>query len=300
MNPRISPLQIAIIAILFVCVCCELTGMGLFVASILSNDSSQIAEIAPSSTPIRPAPFPPTFTPTSPVTKTPAPTYTRVVESNPGTNLPPGTASQRTPTLAIPQRTPTSVANPYQFVIPTPTAAVMTYPIVFTSTFKVVTYNVTGKTVNEISRSLEANAIADPHEPGSHYYALTKWQLGGNWAIKPSPRGCEVSGGDVSLLITMTLPALATTTGVPADILKRFNTFMDKAVLHESGHAELALQGARDYQRALGNFAPVSDCEGLKAQLSNLFRRSFDTIDSTNTDYDGKTQHGLTQGAVFP
>ncbi len=291
MSTRFSTLQIAILAILFVCVCCELTGMGILVAATFTSDSSQVADVAPSLTPIRPATFLATYTPTSPASKTPAPTYTRVVESNPGANLPP---------IALVQRTPTSVADPYKVVVPTPTAPVMTYPIAFTSTFKVVTYNVTGKTVNDISKSLEASAIADPHEPGSHYYALTKWQLGGNWAIKPSPRGCEVSGGDVTIMITMSLPALATTTGVPADILKQFNTFMVKAVLHESGHAELALQGARDYQRALGTFAPVSDCEGLKAQLNNLFRRSFNTIDSANTDYDVKTQHGLTQGAVFP
>ena len=291
MNARFSALQIAILVILFVCVCCELTGMGILVASTFTSDSSQVADLAPSLTPIRPATLPIPYTTTLPGTRTPTPTYTRVVESNPGTNLPP---------IALPQRTPTSVADPYKVVVPTPTAPVMTYPVAFTSTFKVVTYSVTGKTVNDISKSLEANAITDPHEPGSHYYALTRWQLGGDWAIKPSPRGCEVSGGDVTMMITMTLPALATTTGVPADVLKQFNTFMGKAVLHESGHAELALQGARDYQRALGTLAPVSDCEGLKAQLNNLFRRSFNTIDNANADYDAKTQHGLTQGAVFP
>jgi predicted secreted Zn-dependent protease len=176
----------------------------------------------------------------------------------------------------------------------------MIHPIAFTSTLAVTTYNVTGKTENDISKSLEANAIADPHEPGSRYYALTKWQLGGNWVVKSSPRGCQVEEGSVSIFITMTLPALATTADVPANVLKKFDSFLDKTILHESDHAGLALQGARDYQRALGNFAPVSDCEGLKAQLNNLFRRSFESIDNVNTDYDIRTQHGRTQGAVFP
>ncbi|MEW5719374.1 MAG: DUF922 domain-containing protein [Chloroflexota bacterium] len=291
MNAGLSKLQIAILAILFICVCCELTGMGLFVASTFMDDSAQIAQVAPSPTPLRFATFPPTYTPTPVVTKTPAPTNTRVVDTTPLSTL---------PAIVPPQRTPTTVTDPYKVVVPTPTAPVMTYPIVFSSTLKVTTYPVTGKSVTDISKSLEANAISDPHEPGSRYYALTKWQLAGNWVIKPSVRGCEVSSGEVSLVMTMTLPVLATTTGVPADTLKKFNTFIDKTVLHESGHVELALQGARDYQRALGNFAPVSDCEGLKAQLSNLYRRSFDAIDVANVDYDVKTKHGLTQGAVFP
>ncbi len=290
MNAGLTKLQIAILAILFVCVCCELTGMGLFVASTFMDDATQIAQIAPSPTPLRFATFPPTYTPTPNVTKTPAPTNTRVVDTTPLSTL---------PAIVPPQRTPTTMTDPYKVVVPTPTAPTVAYPIGFNSTLKIVTYQVTGKTPNDISKSLEANALSDPHEPGSRFYALTKWQLSGNWATKPSTRGCEVTSGEISVVMTMTLPLL-TTTGVPPDTLKKFNTFVDKTVLHESGHVELVLQGARDYQRTLGNFAPVSDCEGLKAQLSNLYRRSFDTIDAVNVDYDVKTKHGLTQGAVFP
>lgn len=282
---QFSVWQIAILFILFVCICCELTGIGIFATYFWANESSQVAAREPSPTLTRRA----TTLPTS--TATPAPTYTRVIETNPGTNLPP---------IVILPRTPTPVTNPYQVVIPTPTAPAMTYPIVFTSTFKVITYTVTGKTTNDISKSLEANAIADPHEPGSRYYALTQWHLAGDWSVKPSPRGCEIGGGAVSLMLTMTLPALATTTGISADTLKRFNTFMEKTVLHESGHVELTLQGARDYQRALGNFPSAPSCEGLRTQLSDLFRRSSNTIDSANSEYDAKTKHGLTQGAVFP
>jgi predicted secreted Zn-dependent protease len=153
--------------------------------------------------------------------------------------------------------------------------------------------------VSEISKSLEANAVADPHEPGSRYYALTRWQLASDWSVRPSTRGCEVVNGDVSVMITMTLPMLATA-GASADTLKRFNTFIEKTILHENGHAEIALQGARDYQRALGNHSAASNCDALKTQLSDLFRRHFNSIDRANRDYDAKTKHGLTQGAVFP
>jgi predicted secreted Zn-dependent protease len=282
---QFSGWQIGLLALLFVCVCCELTGLGLFATYFFLNDSANIALVEPSSTPTRRISAPSTST------ASPAPTYTRVVEANPGAGLPP---------LASVTRTPTRVTNPYQVVIPTPTAPTMLYPITFTSDFKVMTYDVTGKTVNEISRSLEANAIADPHEPGSRYYALTRWQLGGDWSVSSSTRGCEVNAGNVTLAITMTLPALATTNGVSADTLKRYNTFMEKAILHESAHAEIALQGARDYQRAIGNHTPVSNCDALKTRLNDLFRRSFDSIDRANSDYDVKTKHGLTQGAVFP
>lgn len=281
---KFSGWQIGILALLFVCVCCELTGLGIAATYFFLNDSADVALVEPSSTPTRRVSAPT-------LTTTPAPTYTRVIEANPGAGLPSRTLATRTPTRA---------PNLYQVIVPTPSAPAMIYPITFDSNLHVETYDVTGKTVNEISKSLEANAIADPHEPGSRYYALTRWQLGGDWSVRPSARGCEVTGGNITLALTMTLPALATTNGVPADVLKRYNTFMEKTILHESAHAEIALQGARDYQRAIGNHSPASNCDELKTRLSDLFRRSFNSIDRANNDYDVKTKHGLTQGAVFP
>jgi len=275
--------QIGILALLFVCVCCELTGLGIFATYYFLNDAAEVARVAPSSTPTQRVSAPT-------VTATPAPTRTRVVEANPGASL---------PTRALVTRTPTRATNPYRVFVPTPGAPTMIYPITFDSNLHVETYEVAGKTVNEISKSLEANAIADPHEPGSRYYALTRWQLGGDWSVRPSARGCQVTGGNITLALTMTLPSLSTS-GVSADTLKRFNTFIEKTILHENGHVELALQGARDYQRALGNHSAASNCDALKTQLSDLFRRSFNSIDRANLDYDAKTKHGLTQGAVFP
>ncbi|MCI0478402.1 MAG: DUF922 domain-containing Zn-dependent protease, partial [Anaerolineales bacterium] len=228
---------------MFVCVCCELTGLGIFATYYFLNDAAEVALVKPSSAPTQRVSTPA-------VTATPAPTYTRVVEGNPGASL---------PTRTLVTRTPTRTANPYRVFVPTPGAPTMIYPITFDSSLQVEMYDVTGKTVNEISKSLEANAISDPHEPGSRYYALTRWHLAGDWSVRPSARGCEVISGEVSVMITMTLPML-TSSGASADTLKRFNTFIEKTILHENGHAEIALQGARDYQRALGNHSAASNC----------------------------------------
>jgi predicted secreted Zn-dependent protease len=302
MNSRLSSLQIVILAALALCVCCLFGCIGIIVITSLPNDSSMSTEIGPT-IPIVFATYPPTYTTTPAVTKTPVATNTRVIDFVPVTNPSPSSNAKGTvvpqPVL-VPPRTPTVASNPYQVVIPTPTAPVMTYPIAFTSTFKIITYNVTGKNSTDISKSLQANAIADPHEPGSDYYAMTKWLVQSNWTVKTTARGCEVGGGDVSVAITITMPLLAPTTGVPADVVKQFNTFAQNTIVHESGHAERALQGGRELQRALGNFAPISDCTGMQSQLNNLFRRSVDAIDSSNTEYDASNQHGRTQGAVYP
>jgi hypothetical protein len=50
----------------------------------------------------------------------------------------------------------------------------------------------------------------------------------------------------------------------------------------------------------MGNLAPTSICSALDSQLSGLFDQAIKAIDATNTNYDAKTNHGATQGAVFP
>jgi predicted secreted Zn-dependent protease len=192
------------------------------------------------------------------------------------------------------------LASPYDVFIPTPTAPPLAYPIDFQSTTQVVTYTVTGKTLNEISASLEKNAMADPHEPNSAYYARTNWHIQGQWFWTPTARGCEVDRGTVTVAITITLPALKTTAGVPADVQNRWNAFIRNTSAHEQGHARFALEGARDYQRDLGNFPPAPDCNVIQTQLRDLYNRDFEKIDRVNVKYDADTQHGLTQGAVFP
>lgn len=261
---QFSGWQCAILTLLLVCVCCTFASVSIGIAYVLGEEAASARVQA-----IR------------------TPTHTRV----------PATSANGGAPLFM--RTPTRVANPYQVVIPTPTAPPLDAPIAFVSEFRVVTYTVTGKTINEISRSLEANAMPDPAEPGSRYYALTRWQLASEWVARPSWHGCQVVDGKVTVAITMTLPMLVTP-NVPTDVRQRFDTFMEKTVLHESDHVEITLRGAREYQRALSHQTPAPDCDILKSQLNTLYRQNFDAINRANRAYDIKTQHGRTQGAVFP
>jgi predicted secreted Zn-dependent protease len=220
-------------------------------------------------------------------TATPAPTNTLVIP--PGTPLPP---------LISPVRTPTRT-NAYRIVVPTPTAAALNRPVTYDTRFTAITYDVTGKTLNEISKSLHANAMPDAHEPNSRYFAQTEWFLTTDWAWKPTARGCEIDNAKVSVMVTMTLPSLITPDAV-SDAQKRWNTFINNTIEHENGHVKIAYDGARNYQRDLSNFPPAPNCDDIQSRLNDLFRKHFNLIDRTNVGYDAKTRHGETQGAVFP
>jgi predicted secreted Zn-dependent protease len=189
--------------------------------------------------------------------------------------------------------------NPNAIVVPTPTGVALKYPVTYETQFAVTTYNVQGQSLKEIHQSLEANALSDPHEIGKRFYARTDWHLSAKWFYVPTARGCEVERAQVSILVTMTLPALVTTDVVP-DVQARWNTFLNNTVQHESEHVRIAYDGARNYQQQLGNYPPAVNCTAIQPQLQNLFRQHYDLIDRTNVEYDRKTQHGAAQGAVFP
>ncbi len=206
-----------------------------------------------------------------------------------------GSSSTRVMPTALPIKSTT-----YSISVPTPMAPSTIYDIDFDSDIEIDTYTVFGTTFNALSASLDANALADPHEPPSRYYARTDWHLGGNWYWKPSLRGCAVDHGQVTMQVTVTLPLMAEQKAVPANVQSRWARFIENTILHESGHVKIALQGARDYQRDLGNFPVAADCNRLKSQLQDLFDNAFGSIDKANVRYDGETRHGVTQGAVFP
>jgi len=287
----ISNRALAALIVALLVLCC-LTGVA-FVAvlgTISSDAPFNLAFFAPTPTrtPTATATFTPTRVPPT-ATRTPAPTNTPVIRAATTAVTP---ARVQSPTLA---------ANPYNIIVPTPTAPSIVNPVGFNSTFNVVAYPVSGKTTTDLTRALDAKAIADPHEPGSRYYAMTEWHVASDWQWLSTTRGCELERANVTVALTMTLPTLATRQGLTPDLLTRWDKFIANTITHEKGHVTRALNGGRDYQRALGNLTPqAGTCLAMRPTLDNLFRQHLDAIDRVNVQYDKETDHGATQGAVFP
>lgn len=274
---------IALIAAEIIVLCC-CAGLGaLFFVGYFDQPTSPTAVAQATLTPIR-------STPTSAalgITGTATRTNTAVIQTRS-----PNVSPSQTRLLITPS------SNLYNVVIPTPTAARIVYPVDFVDRFALITYPVSGTTLAAISKSLDANAMADPHEPNNRFYARTDWYINYRITSKVTTRGCELDKSGVTIALTMTLPALATT--APRDVTDRWGSFIQKAIVHESGHVKLAQDGARTFQRDLGNLAPATDCNALDSNAHNLFDKSFAAIDKVNVQYDADTQHGVTQGATFP
>lgn len=278
MSNRSFLFSVAILLIVVLCACVASIGIVVNKALVPSAPTTTRAPISPA----------PSFTPASTfsaATATPAPTYTLVIQ--PGTPLPP---------LGLPAPTR---ANFYNVIVPTPTAQMLKYPVTYDAHFNVVTYPVSGETLDALARSLDANALVDAHDPLNRYYALTNWNLTSRWTWQPTVAGCEVKNAQVTIDVTLTLPALASSDLAP-EVRQRWDTFIANTITHETGHVRLAFDGARSYQRDVGYLLPAVNCSIIETRLNDLFRKDLNAIDQANVDYDTATQHGTTQGAVFP
>ncbi len=279
--------------------CFAVVVVGLLILFFVLMSLAGVTFVSDAPTPIRatrqpgsglPATWTPGPTPSPSATSTPAPTYTLVLP--PGTSLP--------PLFYIPASPTPAANNPYAIVVATPTASLLKYPVAFDSQLNIITYTVSGKTSAELTQSLNSNSLQDPHEVTGRYYARTDWFINAHWNTKPTLAGCELDRADIGLVMTMTLPALVSTKNLAVGVFDQWDGFVQHTIQHESGHVTLSLQGAREYQRQVGNVLAARNCDMLDTQLKNLFDTNYKAIDRANTDYDKQTQHGLTQGAVFP
>lgn len=285
----------AIIAVLLV-LCCLTGGAFAYVISMSSFDApGQVAQPIPTATYTATTLPTNTATRVSPTaTRLPAATNTLVIQS-PASGATPTVRQGVTPTHAA-----TGGSNPYNIVVPTPGAPTTNYPITFNSTLKIITYTVSGKTIPELSRALDAKALTDPHEPLGRYYAVTEWFVSSDWRWVSTTRGCEMETAGVTVALTMTLPALTSRQGVAADTLTKWDQFLANTITHEKGHVTRTLDGARDYQRTIGTLPPQPSCQSMRPTLDALFKQHLNLIDGANSRYDLETNHGMTQGAVFP
>jgi predicted secreted Zn-dependent protease len=280
---------IAVIAVELVAVCC--CGSILLAYFVGSFDKSSNQAVPTAAALTTPNLFPATLTLAPKETVRPQRTNTSVIPV-----LPTATSSHNTICAFAPA---SSLSNMYSVIVPTPTPPALTYPVSYTQSLSVVMYAVTGTTLAAISQSLNLCAIPDPHEPNSRYYADTQWYYAAQWAWKETTRGCEVDHADISIVMTMTLPSLASPS-VPREVTDRWSTFMKNTITHESGHVKLAQDGGRKLQSDLGNFPPASDCSAIKLRLKSAYDMDFNAVDQMNVKYDAETKHGATQGAVFP
>jgi predicted secreted Zn-dependent protease len=155
---------------------------------------------------------------------------------------------------------------------------------------ELVYYDVSGRTVDEIRRSLDARQPRDPND-GTRVAALSSWSMRWGWRAR-SGGGCDLSKPSIDFRARTLLPRLVGERDLDPALRARWRAFLAAVHAHEARHVRYAYDHRRDVAAAIR----ASDCANADAAAAAAVR----AIAQRDFDYDRATRHGVTEGAVFP
>jgi predicted secreted Zn-dependent protease len=159
-----------------------------------------------------------------------------------------------------------------------------------------VYYEIEGLSRAEISAALRAHG---PDVRGQQFFGLTEWEMGVEYRAVEVESGCAIDGLKVRVSTETHLPRWpgdAVASSALSGAWDRFITALDH---HEDGHRVLAEEAAETVRRRLlAVSAPT--CGRLDGVAQREMAAVMQEYEARQLAYDAETDHGRTQGAVWP
>lgn len=158
-----------------------------------------------------------------------------------------------------------------------------------------VYYDVHGRTPSALASSL---ASRGPKHGGERYFGMTAWTLRASYDRRTEAGTCRLTDVAVHLDVEISLPRWQG--GHGADALRAdWDEFVDALDAHEHGHRDLALDAADAVRAALVELRR-SDCRTLWRDAEATMIAVMADYDERHRAYDLHTNHGVTQGVLWP
>lgn len=158
-------------------------------------------------------------------------------------------------------------------------------------------YSVTGATLPEIRRSIRQSR---PWKERQDVDGFTEWQVHWQFSVVSTSEGCRCSTFNTQTRIAISLPLWTPPTNAPITVIQIWTNYFTALLRHEVGHGQMAVMAATELQRRVKQQGGGSDCESLKRTLNQLGDAVVAEYRQRDKEYDEKTRHGATQGAVLP
>ena len=159
-------------------------------------------------------------------------------------------------------------------------------------------YDITGHSADALRRAMNTKGPLDVS--GKRFDAYTRWYVRWRYRYRSTASGCEFAKVTVSVEGTITLPRWTDESDAPQTLEQHWNRYVAALRRHEQGHYVHGLDAAREIEALGRSFHAAGDCSTFLADFDRQARaitRRYAAMDET---YDRDTDHGKTQGAVFP
>lgn len=241
------------------------------------------------------------------VSALPVQAITKTASITPATPASTATQAETTPTIEIqapvtvsatvrplPKSQSCNLAAPYS--APATLSLDANSPVLTTVIDNTGYYQVYGSSLSQLRSKVQSCkyrvAIA------GNYHAITARQI--NWSYGTSQNGdtCTLIDLHFGLHIAQLLPTFTPTASTPASVVAAWNTYAANLATHENGHVAIATQHVEQLVTRLQAIGPMR-CDLLKSQVAVMISSELTILNTEDTLYDSRTNHGATQGAVL-
>lgn len=135
---------------------------------------------------------------------------------------------------------------------------------------------------------------------GQTFDANTASRIRWDFTYRTSSDDCRIGTVLVLLDIRYLMPRWDGHTSAPRTLRDAWDAYVEKLAAHERTHGDLARRTAEDLELALLNLPGKRYCEEVGKDANDLAKNAVKELQRQDAEYDARTRHGYTEGAVFP
>lgn len=162
--------------------------------------------------------------------------------------------------------------------------------------YEAKSYPVSGTTALEVLASLRQRG---PRSDNESFFGLTETSMDLTYRYTDLEDGCVVHDVRLDLDVAVTLPEWSPSSGTDPALVDDWGQFYRALARHETTHREIAEDEAQALYRRLDGLRRGT-CALLEAELRHRLQVAQRDIEVAHRDYDERTGHGRTEGAVWP
>ena len=163
-------------------------------------------------------------------------------------------------------------------------------------------YEFFGRTAADANESFRKHLLVAKDFSGARkeFAGQADWHIEWRTCVEPVPSGCRIAGVTSIAHVAYTLPQWAQLERAPAGLRVKWERYAGNLLAHEKGHGRIALKVAQMIEDEVVGLVHADGCIEANADAA----RRIDAVVKRGVElqnaYDRATNHGGSQGAVFP
>ena len=160
------------------------------------------------------------------------------------------------------------------------------------SSIRVEHYEIRGTTWPALIREIDSKG------PEGYWGGATS-PIRYHFEATPSPGGCRAAAVRATTDARVRLPSWANRYEGSAAMQAQWDSSYRSLDLHERGHVQISLDGAKEMERVLNSIPEQPTCEAVAAEGRRRAEEVLAAVNRRQAAYDAETNHGLNQWSPY-